>query len=74
MADDRADNGADNSGLKIAGLFSASFTTFAIIVLVLMFRRVVTFQMAMLMLVALVGLHFGFGVLIFLYRLTGRLK
>jgi hypothetical protein len=35
---------------------------------------VITFQLAMLMLVALLGLYFGFGVLIALYRFTGRLK
>ena len=40
----------------------------------LLVKGVITFQLAMLMLVALLGLYFGFGVLIALYRFVGRLK
>jgi len=65
---------ADNSNLKIAAAVSGSFTAFVIAVFVLMVRHVVTFQMGLLMLVALVGLYFGFGVLALVYRFTSRLK
>jgi hypothetical protein len=60
--------------LKIAAAVSASFTVLAVTIIVLMLRRVVTFQMAMLMLVALVGLYVGFGVLIAVYRLIAKLE
>ena len=43
-------------------------------VMTLLVKAVITFQMAMLMLVALLGLYFGFGVLIFIYRFVDRLK
>ena len=39
-----------------------------------MVKGVVTFQLGMLMLVALLGLYFGFGVLIFIYRFVEKLK
>jgi hypothetical protein len=58
----------------IAGAISGSFTAIAVCVLVLLGRRVITFQLALLMLVALLGLYFGFGVLIAVYRFTAKLK
>ena len=65
---------SDKKKLKIAALVSLSFTGIVVLVMVLLVKGVVTFQMAMLMLVALLGLYFGFGVLIFLYRFVDRLK
>jgi hypothetical protein len=65
---------SDKKKLKIAALVSLSFTGIVVLVMVLLVKGVVTFQMALLMLVALLGLYFGFGVLIALYRFTGRLK
>jgi uncharacterized membrane protein len=59
--------------LKVAAI-AASFVGLVALVLVLMFQRIVTFQMAMLMLVALLGLYFGFGVLIAVYRFVSRLQ
>jgi hypothetical protein len=64
----------DTKKLKIAAAISLSFTGIVVLILALLVKRVITFQMAMLMLVALLGLYFGFGVLIALYRFTGRLK
>jgi hypothetical protein len=58
----------------IAGAVSGSFTAIAVGILVLLGRRVITFQLALLMLVALLGLYFGFGVLIAVYRFTAKLK
>jgi hypothetical protein len=65
---------ADTKKLKIAAAISLSFTGIVVLIMALLVKRVITFQMAMLMLVALLGLYFGFGVLIALYRFTGRLK
>lgn len=60
--------------LKIAAAVAASFTSLVVVILVLLVQRIVTFQMALLMLVALLGLYFGFGVLIAVYRFTARLE
>ena len=65
---------SDKSKLKIAAAVSLSFTGIVVLVMALLVKGVITFQMALLMLVALLGLYFGFGVLIALYRFTGRLK
>jgi hypothetical protein len=64
----------DKKKLKIAALISLSFTGIVVLVMALLVKGVITFQMALLMLVALLGLYFGFGVLIFLYRFVDRLK
>ena len=64
----------DTKKLKIAAAVSLSFIGIVVLIMALLVKRVITFQMAMLMLVALLGLYFGFGVLIALYRFTGRLK
>jgi hypothetical protein len=65
---------SDKSKLKIAAAVSLSFPGIVVLVMTLLVKRVITFQMALLMLVALLGLYFGFGVLIFLYRFVDRLK
>jgi hypothetical protein len=65
---------ADTKKLKIAAAISLSFTGIVVLIMTLLVKGVITFQLAMLMLVALLGLYFGFGVLIALYRFTGRLK
>jgi hypothetical protein len=64
----------DTKKLKIAAAISLSFTGIVVLIMALLVKGVITFQLAMLMLVALLGLYFGFGVLIALYRFTGRLK
>jgi hypothetical protein len=65
---------SDRKALKIAAAISLSFTGIVVLIMVLLVKAVITFQMALLMLVALLGLYFGFGVLIFLYRFVERLK
>ena len=65
---------SDKKTLKIAAAISLSFTGIVVLIMALLVKAVITFQMAMLMLVALLGLYFGFGVLIFLYRFVDRLK
>ena len=65
---------SDKKKLKIAALVSLSFTGIVVLIMTLLVKAVITFQLALLMLVALLGLYFGFGVLIFLYRFVERLK
>ena len=71
MSDNRSDN---RRKLKIAAAISLTFTGIVVLIFTLMVKRVVTFQLGMLMLVALLGLYFGFGVLIFIYRFVEKLK
>ncbi len=65
---------SDKKKLKIAALVALSFTGIVVLIMALLVKAVITFQLALLMLVALLGLYFGFGVLIFLYRFVDRLK
>ena len=65
---------SDRKKLKIAAAISLSFTGIVVLIMALLVKAVITFQMALLMLVALLGLYFGFGVLIFIYRFVDRLK
>lgn len=60
--------------LKIAAAISLSFTGIVVLIMALLIKGVITFQLALLMLVALLGLYFGFGVLIVLYRFVSRLE
>ena len=71
MSDSRSEN---RRKLKIAAAISLTFTGIVVLIFTLMIKGVVTFQLGMLMLVALLGLYFGFGVLIALYRFVDRLK
>ena len=63
-----------NSSLKMLALAAGSFTLLAILIIALAATGVVTFQLGLLMLVALVGLYFGFGVLIAVYRFMSKLE
>jgi len=65
---------AGNRSLKIMAAIAASFTTLVLLVLGLAGARVITFPLALLMCVALVGLYVGFGVLILVARLVSRLQ
>jgi hypothetical protein len=64
---------SDTRNLKIAAAVGASFMGLVVVVMVLLVKHVITFQMALLMLVALLGLYFGFGVLIAIYRFVAKL-
>jgi hypothetical protein len=59
--------------LIIAGV-AASFAGFVGVIIYLSMAKIVSFELAKLMLVALVGLYVGFGVLIAAYRLIGKLQ
>jgi hypothetical protein len=60
-------------GLKLALLVGGSFSALIVLVVVLLLRHVVTFQMALLMLVALLGLYVGLGVLYLVHRFVDTL-
>ena len=60
--------------LKIVAGIVASFAGLVGTVILLLKTKTVSFELAMLMLVALFGMYFGFGVLIAIYRLTGKLE
>ena len=64
---------SDTRKLRIVAAVVASFSVLIMVVLALMITRVITFQMALLMLVALFGLYCGFGVLIAVYRFVSKL-
>lgn len=71
MSDSKSEN---RRKLKIAAAISLTFTGIVVLIFTLMIKGVVTFQMGLLMLVALLGLYFGFGVLILIYRFVARLE
>ena len=63
-----------NGTPKIAVGLAASFTSLACATIVLLITKTVSAQLGILMLVALVGLHLGFGILIAVYRLIAKLE
>jgi hypothetical protein len=63
-----------NGTSKIVVGMAASFTGLASAIIFLLVTRTVSAQMGILMLVALVGMHLGFGILIAVYRLIGKLE
>jgi hypothetical protein len=52
----------------------ASFVGLAGVIIFLLATKIVSAQMGILMLVASVGMHLGFGILIAVYRLIGKLE
>ena len=63
-----------NRTSKIAAGIAASFMGLAGAIILLMATKIVSVQMGILMLVASVGMHLGFGILIAVYRLIGKLE
>ena len=59
--------------LVIVATVVTSFCALIALVMTLLFRHAITYQMALLSLVALFGLYCGFGVLIAIYRFVARL-
>ena len=60
--------------LKVVAGIAASFIGLAGTIILLSEAKIIGFEMAMLMLVALVGMYVGFGILIAVYRLIGKLE
>jgi hypothetical protein len=63
-----------NSTLKIALGMAGLFTGLAGTVILLMVTRVISIQVALLMLVAWLAMYIGFGILILVYRLISKLE
>jgi allophanate hydrolase subunit 1 len=60
--------------LIIAAAIAASFVGIAATIIFLSRTEIISVVLAKLMLVALLGMYVGFGFLIAVYRLIGRLK
>lgn len=60
--------------LKVVAGIAASFTGLVGTIIFLLERKVISVEMASLMLVALLAMYVGFGVLIAVYRLIDKLK
>lgn len=63
-----------HSHLKAVAGVSILFTGLCMLVMALAMFGIISFEMALLMLVAVVGLHVGFGVLFIVYRFINRLE
>jgi hypothetical protein len=63
-----------NGTPRIVVGIAASFTGLAGAIIFLLATKTVSVQMGILMLVASVGMHLGFGILIAVYRLIGKLE
>ena len=63
-----------NETSKVAVGIAVSFTGLASAIMFLLVTKIVSFELGLLALVALVAMHLGFGILIAVYRLVGRLE
>jgi uncharacterized membrane protein YeaQ/YmgE (transglycosylase-associated protein family) len=63
-----------NRALKAVAAVVLSFTGLVGAIVLLFEMKIITFEMAMLMLVALLAMYVGFGILIAVYRLIDRLE
>ena len=63
-----------NRAVKVVAGIVASFAGLVGTIIFLSVAKIVSFEMAMLMFVALLGLYIGFGVLIAVYRLIDKLE
>ena len=60
--------------LKVVAAIAASFTLLVGTIIFLLQSKIVSFVMAKLMLVALLGIYLGFGILIAIYRWIDKLE
>ena len=63
-----------NRTLKVVAGIAASFTGLVGAIIYLSEAKIISIEMAMLMLVAFLGIYLGFGILIAVYRLVGKLE
>jgi hypothetical protein len=59
--------------LKVVAGIAASFTALVGVIILLLEMKIISVEMAKLMLVALLAMYVGFGILIAIYRLIARL-
>jgi hypothetical protein len=60
--------------LKIVAGITTSFAGLVGAIIFLSMAKIVSFEVGKLMLVALLGMYIGFGILIAVYRLIGKLR
>jgi hypothetical protein len=60
--------------IKVIAGIAASFIGLVGTIIFLAEKKIISFQLAILMLVALLAMYVGFGILIAVYRLMGRLE
>ena len=60
--------------LKVVAGIAASFTALVGAIILLLEMKIITVEMAKLMLVALLAMYVGFGILIAIYRLIRKLE
>ena len=60
--------------LKVVAGIIVSFAGFVGIIILLLKMKIISAQIAMLMVVALLGMYIGFGILITVYRLICKLE
>ena len=63
-----------NRTLKVVAGIIVSFAGFVGIIILLLKMKIISAQIAMLMVVALLGMYIGFGILITVYRLICKLE
>ena len=63
-----------NRALKVVAGIVISFTALAGTIIFLSAAKIISLGVAILMLVALVGMYVGFGILIAVYRLISKLE
>jgi hypothetical protein len=63
-----------NRTLKVVAGIAASFAGLVGTIIFLLEKKIISFEMAILMFVALLALYVGFGILIAVYRLMSKLK
>jgi hypothetical protein len=65
---------AKNRTLRVVAGIAASFAGLVGTIVLLLQAKIISFEEAMLMLVALLAMYLGFGVLIAVYRLIAKLE
>ena len=63
-----------NRTLKVVAGIAGSFIGLVGTIIFLLETKIISVEMAILMLVALLAMYVGFGILIAVYRLMGKLK
>jgi H+/Cl- antiporter ClcA len=62
-----------NRTLKVVAGIAAAFTALVGTIIFLLEKKIISFEMALLMFVALLAMYVGFGILIAVYRLMSKL-
>jgi hypothetical protein len=63
-----------NGTLKVVAGIAASFTGLVGTIIFLLEKKIISVELALLMLVALLAMYVGFGILIAVYRFMAKLK